>query len=105
MGCDKYTVAGYVHGSNGDWKDGTIHFSEGGSDMTCLCTLPQQSRLDLEDVRSMAYLGAAVVLQHHGYQDYWHLPGSLPQWMRDDIDRAIYPRHDAAPNRNSTKEK
>lgn len=91
MGCDKYSVSGYADEARG-WKEATIHFSEGGSDMTCLCTMPQQARLELQDVRSLAYLGAAVVLQHHAHQDYWHLPFDIPEWIREEIDRVVLTR-------------
>lgn len=92
MGCHSYNVSGHV--SNGKWKDGTIHFSESDDSVTCLCTTHPDGgdRLSLEEIRSLAYLGAAVVFQHQRHQEYWHLPGDLPQWVRDEIDRVVLSR-------------
>jgi hypothetical protein len=93
MGCDKYTVAGWSD-EKSDWEEGTIIFREDGS-LTCLCGLSHHDegrKLDLEDVRSMAYLGAAVALQHSGHQEYSILPYDLPQWLRDEIDRNVLQR-------------
>lgn len=99
MGCHKYTVSGHVDG--GEWAEGTIHFSESDDSVTCLCTthIDGRGRLDLEEIRSLAYLGAAVIFQHQRHQEWWHLPGDLPQWVRDEIDRVVlFHSRDAAPS-------
>ena len=76
MGCDYY---------NG------ITFSTIDDDLHCLCTFPYNyNEIDKDLVRSMAYLGAAIVLQHHGeMNDDRILPQCLPQWIRDGIDKIL----------------
>ena len=78
MGCDHYV--------------GGIMFSEGDDEVGCLCTFPHNDgdRLDVERVRSLAYLGAAVVLQKRGDLEHPYLPGCLPAWIRDEIDRNLH---------------
>ena len=77
MGCDSY--------------EGGIMFSEGDDTIRCLCTFPHNDGevLDAERVRSLAYLGAAVVLHHNGDLEHPYLPACLPEWMRREIDRNI----------------
>lgn len=77
MGCDHY------HGG--------IMFSEMNDDIGCLCTFPHNDgdRLDAERVRSLAYLGAAVVLEHNGDLEHPYLPKCLPDWIRNEIDRNL----------------
>lgn len=87
MGCHKYSISGMV---GEGWGDGVIHFSEWDDSIGCLCTFPGgRLRLDEDTVRSLAYLGAAVVMQHQSCKEWFYLPGDLPQWMRDEIDRCV----------------
>jgi len=54
----------------------------------CLCTFPLSRKgLDEETVRSLALLGAAVVLARQGlFDDEWvFIPESLPQWIVDGV--------------------
>lgn len=77
MGCDHYV--------------GGIMFSEMNDDIGCLCTFPHNDgdRLDAERVRSLAYLGAAVVLEQRGDLEHPYLPACLPKWIRNEIDRNL----------------
>ena len=77
MGCDSYA--------------GGIMFSEMDDEIGCLCTFPHNDgdTLDAGRVRALAYLGAAVVLQHRGDLEHPYLPSCLPEWMRQEIDRNI----------------
>jgi hypothetical protein len=71
-----------------------IHFPDTDDRATCLCTFPFNNgqRIDLQEMRSLAMLGAAVVMQHHKHEEYRYLPGDLPQWIVDEIDRVILGR-------------
>ena len=82
MGCDKY----YLMNS-----ESPVCFSEGDDVINCLCTFPHNdgTTLDAERVRSLAYLGAAIVLMKNGRIEHGYLPKCLPQWMRDEIDRNL----------------
>jgi hypothetical protein len=94
MGCDQYTVSGWVQEEQ-KWKDGSIHFPDTDERATCLCTFPSGGRrIDLQEMRSLAMLGAAVVMQHHKHEEYRYLPGDLPEWIVDEIDRVILGRRD-----------
>jgi hypothetical protein len=66
-------------------------FSEADDSIRCLCTFPfnDGERLCPDRVRSLAYLGAAVVLDQRGELEHPYLPFCLPKWMRDEIDRNI----------------
>jgi len=77
MGCDKYV--------------GGIMFSEEYDHIGCLCTFPDNDgdTLDAERVRSLAYLGAAVVLDQHGDLEHPYIPACLPEWIRKEIDRNL----------------
>lgn len=81
MGCDKY----YLDDNN------MVAFSEGDDELGCLCTFPHNdgNQLSEERVRSLAYLGAAVVLLYHGEIDHGFLPNCLPDWVRSEIDRVV----------------
>ena len=76
MSCDYYTL---------EHRD-SIHFSDSDDSICCLCTVTADMRLDSERVKALAYLGAAVVLMHHGELEHGFLPACLPQQMKDDID-------------------
>lgn len=78
MGCDYYTKRG-------------IHFSDGDESVGCLCTFPHNDgeSLTKRRIRSLAYLGAAVALDHQGELEHSYLPSCLPDWIRRDIDKAL----------------
>ena len=67
----------------------SIQFSEMNDDWTCLCTFPHnyEPKLDADAVRSLALLGAAVVLARRGDLDGEMLPDCVPQWIRDELQR------------------
>jgi len=75
MGCESY------------YFDTTpIKFSEQDDDIGCLCTFPDNDqtstgeRLDFGRVRSLAYLGAAVVLlQRHAIDHGYRSSGPIPR--------------------------
>lgn len=100
MGCNHYSVAGWIQEEQ-TWKDGTIQFSEMDDSVCCLCSFDASSQYELtpEQVRSLAYLGAAVALQHEKHEDFRGLPWSLPDQLREEIDRIILKRHNAAGER------
>ena len=96
MGEQVYTVSGRLKGDetkSGEWTNFKIQFSEIDDDTSCLCTFPHNNgeKLDKEDVRSLAMLGAAVVLAHRGEleDEYNFLPHCLPQWIRDELKRIL----------------
>jgi len=84
MGCDKYYLMN---------DESPVCFSEGDDTIGCLCTFPHNdgNTLDAERVRSLAYLGAAIVLMQHEDLEHGYLPECLPQWIRDEIDRHLLP--------------
>lgn len=91
MGCDVYEI-----------DDASIRFSDGSEFKDdfwgnfvwkCLCTFPANWRGETEKdtVASMALLGAAVVLSHHGMiESPVYLPDSIPKEVLDLIEKAIY---------------
>jgi hypothetical protein len=95
MGCNHYNVGGWDDESRG-WKEGTIKFDDlGDGDLPCLCMFDSHGgtyKLDISQVRAMAYLGAAVALQHGKHEDYRVLPYGIPEWIREEIDRNILTR-------------
>jgi hypothetical protein len=90
MGEHVYGVSGY---RNEKWQDMAIQFSEMDDDTACLCTFPHNftGGIDAQHVRSLALLGAAVVLAHQGEleDDYNFLPFCIPTWIRDEIEKRI----------------
>ena len=82
MGCDKYYLKDI---------DYPMMFSEMNDDICCLCTFPHNDgeTLDPERVRSLAYLGAAVVLNSRGDAPHGFIPSCLPDWMKKEIDRIV----------------
>jgi hypothetical protein len=83
MGCDSYW-----------YRDKRIMFSEGDDDVLCLCTFPHNDEafgeISSERVRSLAYLGATIVLIHENRieQDVF-IPYCLPEWIKEQIDKRI----------------
>jgi len=86
MGCNYYECEG-----------SSIKFSESNDDWRCLCTLSPNNHgvpISLGQLKSLAALGLAVVLLHDNELDGpVFLPGSLPKWALDELDRLI-PRGD-----------
>lgn len=85
MGCDSYT-----------YKETNIRFSEMDDEVSCLCTFPHNNRcfnntITPDQLRSLAYLGAMIVLIHQEEytEPYVYLPNSLPNWIKDEIDKQI----------------
>ena len=68
-----------------------LQFSEMDDDYVCLCTFPHndQGQLLPDRVRSLALLGAAVVLAHSGDLENPFLPYCVPEWIRKEIDRVM----------------
>lgn len=87
MGCDYYALNGKVN----------AHFPDSDDSVSCLCTFPHNYRkhpLEADTVRSLAYLGAALVLAHQQeiecYDDgYYFLPKDLPAWIKEGIDKVV----------------
>lgn len=91
MGCE------YYHG---------LHFSEIDDTVDCLCTFPENDKIEYEyklsnelgytdgrlsgeRIRSLAYLGAAIVLAQKGELRHNVIPDCLPRWIKIEIDRHI----------------
>jgi hypothetical protein len=66
-------------------------FSEMNDDIGCLCTFPHNDgqTLDPERVRSLAYLGAAVVMVSREELEHGFMPSCLPDWLKKEIDRIV----------------
>ena len=96
MGCDKYWLLN---------DDSPVCFSEGDDSIGCLCTFPHNDgkTLDADRVRSLAYLGAAIVMMQHETIEHGYLPECLPQWIRDEIDRHLLPNSGISDNDGTTK--
>jgi hypothetical protein len=86
MGCDYYGIITREEGYSS-----SLHFSDLDEEWECLCTFPynDQGKLDSSRVRSLALLGAAVVLAHNGELDNPLLPNGVPEWIREEIKRII----------------
>ena len=82
MGCDAYYLAG-----NGM----PIMFGELDDSVGCLCTFPHHynETLDADALRSLAMLGATVVLLRNGNIDNGYIPGCLPKWFMDELNRLL----------------
>ena len=101
MGERSYAVESY---------EGVLHhlrFSEDDDDWGCLCTFPHNDRAEGRimpgHMRALALLGAAVVLAIWDTEElgpdglgdagelgtHVHLPNAVPQWIRDEIQRAL----------------
>lgn len=87
MGCETYHA-----------EEGSVKFDEDNIDTACLCCFTGEegryvdSPLDRDTVRSMAYLGAAVVLLRRNDSPdgkHLYLPDDLPAWVRAGIDAIL----------------
>ena len=81
MGCDYYR-----------YESELIRFSEMDDTVSCLCTFPHNDmeHLDLSRVRSLAMLGAAIVLIHHDeIEGPVYLPNNLPKWIITELERIL----------------
>ena len=84
MGCDSYRT-----------KDTTIRFNEFDDEGPgCLCTFPHNDQQELtpERLRSLALLGAAVVLARYedsGFDGWCTIPNSLPKWVDKEVCRIL----------------
>jgi len=82
MGCDVYDVEGTQ-----------IRFSEDDGTVGCLCTFPHNDdeTVSLDRIESLALLGAAVVLLHHGIlTGPVYLPVELPGWIRAGVADTLW---------------
>lgn len=93
MGCHTYTVSGRIPNSPGAWADRELKFSESDDQYGCLCTFPHNYEGNAESItsdtiRSLAMLGALVVLAHQGSATapYSYVPFDVPDWIRERID-------------------
>jgi hypothetical protein len=76
------------------WHEVSVSINAHGQDAyPCLCTFRVDQPIDVDDLRSMAALGAAVVCLHHGLVDvdgdYFSVPGGLPDTVRKAIDKYL----------------
>lgn len=91
MGCKYYSLPNRL----------SAHIPESAADSACLCTFPHnyagRGPLGNDVLRSLAYLGAAVVLAEFSSEElsfdkrdrYVFLPASLPVWIRESIDAEL----------------
>lgn len=84
MGCKFYKV-----------NDNYIKFSEESEEADCLCTFPhnyQNIDFDEETIRSLALLGAMVVINNNSNSKdvFSYIPNDIPNWIIDKIDNFIY---------------
>jgi len=72
-------------------REAWFDLSEHDENVHCLCTFPagRGEQISPAELRSMAYLGAAVALARQGILSGGSLPGALPAWIRESIERAI----------------
>ena len=81
MGCKTYNVNG-------------VCIYPAGDDTACLCTFPHnnehEQKIDIEQVKSMAYVGAMAALSFRGrvfnVGDRKCFPHDLPKWVKKEID-------------------
>lgn len=82
MGCDYYELS----------DKHFARFSEAAEDVACLCTWPRNHghTIEPDTLRSLAMLGAAVVLYHQGaIEDNVFLPFDLPEWVVEAIKAGV----------------
>jgi hypothetical protein len=86
MGCDYY----YLEPED---SSAFIHFAIDDDTFSCLCTFPYNypdQKLDRDTIRSLALLGAAVVLANHKELELpIFLPNNIPQWIIDGINKYL----------------
>jgi hypothetical protein len=86
MGEKGYAISGW-------WSEEEhyLQFSDSDDDYACLCTFSgnDMGQLDLGEVRSLALFGAAVRLAFSDELEHGILPGAVPEWIREEIDRVI----------------
>lgn len=77
-----------VKGIEGEFD---LEFSSEKSEWRCLCTWPacDGDILEPSSVRSLALLGAAVVLVWDDKLEYGILPNAVPEWIREEIKRIV----------------
>jgi len=82
MGCDKYYLQN---------REYPVTFNEMNEDVGCLCTFPHNDgeTLDKERIRSLAYLGPAIVLVANEQLEHGFIPHCLPDWIKKEIDRNL----------------
>lgn len=83
-----YLVTGY----SGEEYD--LQFSESNDDWACLCTSlrtpdSDDGHLEIDTIRSLALLGAAVVLASRDDLNSTLLPDCVPEWIRQDIIASV----------------
>lgn len=88
MGCEEYKT-----------EDATIKFDETDESTRCLCTFPYNDNRTItpDRLRSLALLGAAVVLANRHESDFsgWcSIPNSLPAWVDVEICKVLNIRRD-----------
>jgi hypothetical protein len=84
MSCDVYTAWAW-DSENDRWYEQCMGFCD-TDDMPCLCSLNEtKQEISRDQVKSMAYLGAAVALNHHGVEVQF-IPQDLPDWLVEQID-------------------
>ena len=93
MGCTSYRIGAFNYARQ-ESIDAYVGFSEVDEDYRCLCTFPHnwtEQRLDSNDVRSLAMLGAAVILASQTQDDdaRVYIPQDIPEWMRAEVDRVL----------------
>lgn len=100
MGCDYYDVSTIGKNDYGF----SLHFSDLDEEWRCLCTFPYNDgdTLDASRVRSLALLGAAVVLAHNDELDNPILPNGVPEWIRNEIKRLVIDEDKIARNKEET---
>ena len=88
MGCDYYPL----EIEKQYYDDTFIRFSEMDDTFGCLCTFPwnNQENMDIDTLRSLALLGAGVVLAYHNEIDTpVFLPYGIPDWIIKGIDKYL----------------
>ncbi len=80
MNCDCYVLE----------ERNSIHFSADEDGVRCCCTFNSDEEPDVDRVRALAYLGAAIVLMQNNELEHGYLPSCLPDKIRYAIDRCLY---------------
>ena len=92
MGCNSYGIQAWI---GGGWAEASVSLNYDDERWPCLCTMRGDSHnteaFSAEDVRSMAALGAALVLAHNGTlgQPYITTPAELPAKVKAAIEYFI----------------